>query len=407
MNSEKLETRFSIDMVLECARGVSALWVFMFHISDAFETSAPFLYTIAKYGYQGVPIFFVISGYCIYSAAEKTLSNDQRPNTFLIRRLLRVMPPFWASIIVVIALPFLLEAISSIKSGVYVSPSPRWLQFTSVEWIEIVTLTRELFSGHGDLQGGFSAINAVYWSLAIEVQLYFAMYAALYFKSNWRKFLIALLGVSILTCAIPAMNRSGLFLEFWPAFFMGLSLRWAHQRGITPLLIFGKNQLWASCLAAGTLFFAISVFMFSPLHTVSVLPAQVQNANFIATSVFATALLWLLGGIEHGVIHLKNYQTENSKLTHTLLLPLCWVGQSSYSLYLLHGKLYNLPSMFIRQIVSPDNVLHPLLTMVATALLCFGFYKLVEVPSQRIGRTIADRALRNRSVSESLNVGQV
>lgn len=391
MNEERIKKSFSIDIVLECVRGLSALWVFIFHIADAFEISSPLIFTIARYGYLGVPVFFVISGYCIYSAAEKTLSKGQRPNTFLLRRLIRVMPPFWASIILLTALPFLLEAISSIKTGMYIHPSPRWLQFTGTEWLEIATLTRDFFSDDNDLNGGFSPINAVYWSLAIEIQLYFAMYIALYFKENWRKFLIALLGVAILFCLIPTLNINGLFLKFWPAFFFGLLLRWMHQQEITPSVIFGKTQILASSFGSSILVFSIFFFMFHPPRMALFSSHLLQNAQFIATSAIATMLLWLLGGIEHGIFQLRNYQSEKSKLANLLFLPLFWLGQSSYSLYLLHGKLYQLPSMFIRQIVSPESVFHPLLTIIATAILCFVFYKLVEVPFQRIGRTITSR----------------
>lgn len=404
INEERTKETFSIDIVLECVRGLSALWVFLFHIADAFETSSPLIFTIAQYGYQGVPVFFVISGYCIYSAADNTFKKGQRPGAFLLRRLIRVMPPFWASIIVLIALPFFIEAISSIKSGMYLAPSPRWSQFTGVEWIQVLTLTRDFFSNSDDLNGGFSPINTVYWSLAIELQLYFAMYIALYFGNNWRKFLVAILGVAAFIFFIPKLNINGLFLKFWPAFFFGLLLRWMHQRNITPLIIFRKNHLWLSSLGSAILVFAILLVILDPQYREMVSLSLLKNLGFTIASAITMVLLWLLGGIEYGLLRQKSDNTRKFKLFNKLILPLLWLGQSSYSLYLLHGKLYQLPSMFIRQVISPENIFNPLLTIIATSILCFIFYKLVEIPFQTIGRTLTNEATDMQMVSKPSDI---
>lgn len=407
MKKEVSEARFSIDLVLECVRGLSALWVFMFHIADTFKISSPFFYAIARYGYQGVAVFFVISGYCIYSAAEKTIRNQQHPNTFLMRRLIRVMPPFWASIIFLVILPFLLEAISSIKSGSYISPFVGWMRFTGIDWLELITLTRVFFSNNGDLQGAFSPINAVYWSLAIELQLYLVMYVAIFFKSNWKTFLVAVLGISIFSSFLTATTKSGLFLEFWPAFFFGIALRWVHQRGITPWLIFGKSEKLASGVGAGILITAVSLFIFSPMRVAMLLPTPVPNMDFIAASALSAVLLWMLGGIEHGALLSTNRPPKQVRSLGLILLPLCWLGQSSYSLYLLHGQLYRLPDMFIRQIISPHSILYPFLIIVATSILCFGFYKIVEVPFQKGARNFANGGASGESVIGPLNTKQV
>lgn len=408
MGEEKFKAEFSIDLVLECARGLSALWVFLFHISHTFEHSSPFLYAIARYGYQGVTVFFVISGYCIYSAAEKTRGNQQHPNTFLIRRLVRVMPPFWASIILIVALPFLLEAISSVKSGSYVFPTADWMQFTIIDWLQVATLTKVFFSHSGDLQGAFSPINSVYWSLAVELQLYLVIYAALLFKSSWKKLLIAVLIIAVPVSTITALNQSGLFFPFWPAFFFGIALRWAHQRRITPWLAFGKYERLASCLSAGSLITAVVLFIFSPLIATTFLPKWVPNLEFIAASALAAVLLWLLGGIEHSAfLGGASIQSKGGFLSTVLLAPLCLLGQSSYSLYLLHGQLYRLPDMFIRQIYSHNDFLYASLLIFSTGALCFGFYKIIEVPFQRLARSFSHLKPPGQPIPALLNAKRV
>lgn len=394
MDQKIQQPQFAVNIVFECIRGLSALWVFFFHIADSFEHLSPFVFTIAKYGYHGVPVFFVISGYCIYSSAEKMLRKGQHPNNFLFRRLIRVMPPFWASILLIVALPYFLEAISFLKFGVYNAPSPRWLQFDIVDWLKIATLTQVFFNKGGNLQEAFSPINAVYWSLAIEVQLYIIIYLTIFFKSGRKKILMLMLAASLLVVAMPALRDSGLFFSFWPAFFVGILLRWAHGKGITPNMLFGKMSLVVSFSGIALLFFFSLFLIFSPNRFSQTLPTEKYNLTFTFVAIIAAGLIWMLGEIEYCFFASKSFGAKHSKFQMALLLPMCLLGQSSYSLYLLHGQLQQLPAMFIRQIISPNSSAFPFLTIIATVSLCYCFYKFVEIPLLKFGKSIA----KNNSV---------
>ncbi|MFS0753724.1 acyltransferase [Noviherbaspirillum sp. 1P10PC] len=391
MDPEIKQPRFEVTTVFECVRGLSALWVFLFHIADSLQHLSPFLFAIARYGYQGVPIFFVISGYCIYASAEETIRKGQHPNNFLLRRLIRVMPPFWASILLIAALPYFVEAISSLKSGVYHVPSPKWLQFGAIDWLKIATLTQVFFNKNGNLQDAFSPINAVYWSLSIEIQLYIVIYLTSFFKSRRKKILMLVLAASIFATAIPTLRDSGLFFSFWPAFFLGILLRWAHEKGVTPNMLFGKMALIVSFAGTAFLSFLSLFFIFFPNHFGHTLTINKYNLTFTFAAIIATGFLWMLGEIEYRLSTSKSLESNDSKFRIALLVPTCLLGQSSYSLYLLHGQLQQLPAMFIRQIISPDTILFPFFTISATVLLCFLFYKFVEIPFLKLGKIISKR----------------
>ena len=60
--------------------------------------------------YLGVPIFFVISGYCIAASADSSRRKGDSPWTFLKRRFWRIYPPYWASLVGLIALVAVLDA---------------------------------------------------------------------------------------------------------------------------------------------------------------------------------------------------------------------------------------------------------------------------------------------------------
>lgn len=50
----------------------------------------------------------------------------------------------------------------------------------------------------------------------------------------------------------------------------------------------------------------------------------------------------------------------------------------SYTVYLLHGKIYQFANMFVRQVVPANNMVFGWLTVVLTLLLCWPFYYYIE-----------------------------
>jgi len=85
--------------------------------------------------------------------------------------------------------------------------------------------------------------------------------------------------------------------------------------------------------------------------------------------------LWTISDIEKTLNKIKN--SENL-LFFWLLEPWLVLGTMSYSVYLLHGKIYHLPDMFVRQLIDPDNILYGVLIVIGTLLLCYPFYFFVE-----------------------------
>lgn len=122
-----------MSLLLDMARGIAALLVFLFHVRGGLEASMLVLADIVRFGSLGVPLFFVISGYVISASAEATLRKGESAGAFLKRRFLRIFPPFWLSILVVLAVPYLLAAVSALKSGMYEMPEPRFLALGAID----------------------------------------------------------------------------------------------------------------------------------------------------------------------------------------------------------------------------------------------------------------------------------
>ena len=90
---------------LDAWRGFAALWVVVYHVGnvlalhDAARRNVLLrpLDAFSAKGWLGVEIFFVISGYCIISAAESARPRPGGTAHFFKARLRRIYPPLWAA----------------------------------------------------------------------------------------------------------------------------------------------------------------------------------------------------------------------------------------------------------------------------------------------------------------------
>ncbi|MFM9081413.1 MAG: acyltransferase family protein [Opitutaceae bacterium] len=89
---------------LDIWRGFAALWVTAFHSFGPWIEAQPNLLpaplaVFLKSGWLGVHIFFVISGYCITARLASDYRGRKPASTFLVDRLWRIFPPYWAALI--------------------------------------------------------------------------------------------------------------------------------------------------------------------------------------------------------------------------------------------------------------------------------------------------------------------
>lgn len=348
-------------LLLELARGLAALWVFLFHVKGVFELALPGIYQLSAYGSLGVPMFFVISGYVIACSAESCLERNKPPLAFLKARALRIYPTFWASVAIVLLTPYLVELISSFKSGVYVSPENIAAKLDLAEWTAFLSLSKVFWATTNDLQAEFSTINSVYWTLAIEFQFYIVVFLALNFRQYYRHVIAAVSVVALLLMVFPVQMNHGLFIHYWPSFSVGLGLAYLHRGGF-----------WAERLCKGGAMQLAVVLLVSGLLIASV---AMSGGGHLAFALCFGAFLWAISGLERFLGQIKK---GGNRFYFWLLEPWLMLGAMSYSVYLLHGKINPLPHMFVRQLVGPGSVWYGLLIIIGTLLLCYPFYLLVE-----------------------------
>ncbi len=185
----------------------------------------------------GVPLFFVISGYCIAASLDAHRRRGASSWRFLGRRLRRIYPPYWAALLVFAATTWGLDAAGlgrlhrADHSLELASPGA----LTRLQWLGNLTLTetwRPRVCPREWGGGGAEVYTRVAWSLCFEEQFYLASFVALLVAPRR---LFAALGVA--TAAIVGFrafafdvgwlrNYEGTLPILWHEFAVGLAVYW-------------------------------------------------------------------------------------------------------------------------------------------------------------------------------------
>ncbi len=140
-------------VALDLLRFFAAISVVLYHyISRPESTAYPLFSEVAKFGYLGVPLFFIISGYVIALSA-----NNRTAFQFAISRFIRLYPALWVCVI------FTVIVLSSITDS----------QFTILQIMANFTLLNEYM--------GFEDVDGVYWTLKAELRFYACVFLLILF----------------------------------------------------------------------------------------------------------------------------------------------------------------------------------------------------------------------------------
>ena len=197
---------------IDLLRGAAAIAVALFHFSEPYDKQSDLYHRIVSYGWLGVTVFFILSGYCI----ARTRLND-RITTFWLRRLIRIFIPYWASILLVLA-TIAVRLITSGYNDVTTLPS----NFSGI----IYTLLALAAPA-----SNVASINWVYWSLGYELAFYL-LAGALIFKRS----AALLIPFTLFACTIPSFP-----FDHWGLFALGVGSFFYTQKnyriGITTIIL--------------------------------------------------------------------------------------------------------------------------------------------------------------------------
>jgi peptidoglycan/LPS O-acetylase OafA/YrhL len=351
--------------LLNYLRGVAALWVFAHHLSWARdEVDAP---AILLRGYFGVPMFFVISGYCLAAAAKQARHRGDSTGRFLTRRLLRVYPPMWAAIGLAIGVYVLGPTMGwpAVPFGADYAP-PNWIDRPAGDWIGTMALT-QAFTAEGEYPWRkFQFINAVLWTLAIEVQFYLVVAAALA-AGRWSRLVVAAVTAASLVAAFcPGSFRTGFFLPHWPMFALGLGLYAAIERCPRSATLSFRHRGIGLLLASGIMCAGVAIAPDEP---------DLGSAMMLGEMIFATgfaAVLWLLWGM-------REPSVSSTMLVRPFVALIAYAGLVSYTLYLIHLPLLR-PAKSIAAWSGWPDWIADVLIVIAVLAICYPFHRWFERP---------------------------
>ena len=265
----------------------------------------PILEVVTRYGFIGLNLFFMISGFVIlFSAFNKS------PTNFAISRIDRLFPQYW----VCVTLTTLVIAVST--------DSP----ISFHDYVMNLTLVNDVFK--------IPDIDVIYWTLHAELKFYFIIFILLLIKEL--KNVHIWLPIWLLITIVYLIFKQPFFMvwfinPFYSSYFIS---------GILYYLIYSYGLSWRRMLA---LMVSMTLCI---IYSIIEVDGFIRQPTTIDRTVVASLIILL--HIIFFIIAIKRFSFKGSK-------KLMMAGSISYPLYLLHlriGKtVYDLLSTHINRYV--------------------------------------------------------
>lgn len=275
-------------IALDLIRFVSALAVVLYHYTARSDSiSFPVLQDFTKFGYLGVPIFFIISGYVITLSAK-----NKSPSEFAISRFVRLYPTYWIGVLFTAFFVF-------------------WIGRNDNSLIQVIanlTMINSYF-GYGDIEG-------VYWTLLAELKFYACIYILILFKvfDKIRIWLSIWLSITFLHLVYQQPFFMGWFIspEYSSFFIAGIAFHLINKEG--------NNRFNLFILSSSLVISSIQIFK----QTSNYIP----NPDAIDLSISIT-LIW--------GFYLLFYIIIKEKISIVKRKLYLILGGITYPLYLIHN----------------------------------------------------------------------
>lgn len=265
--------------------------------------------------WYGVPLFFVISGYCISASVDRHQQRAGTVRSYFLRRFRRIFTTLWVFIAVAIPLTAMVAFAAPLlmNDDVHGFWAPWW--FSSWQWLGSLTLT-ESWRYHvvGDENG---YLFGHLWTLCYEEQFYAVAGACLFLSpKHFTKSIAAITAiVAVMTVWFPSDPATHGF------FFDGLWLQFAAGVGVYQALNYGTGR---SAVALVVLLTAAAVHQYFQMPHWEI-DHTLHESNVVAF-LFAIVLIGL-------------HRFDKAIAQSPMVAPLTSCGLACYSIYLVHAPL--------------------------------------------------------------------
>lgn len=364
MNQQTLPKLHGLDHL----RALAISFVFLFHYGILSGGQPEWLPNFASFGWTGVDLFFVLSGFLISSQLFHQIKQGEKPalKAFFIKRFFRIVPLFVVIIACYFFLPFFREKES-------LPPLWKFLTFTQNFGLNI--------KDYGTFSHAWSLCVEEHFYLFLPLLIILLLKLNLFQKGYWLLFTLMLLGIGIRLYSYtqlylphnesnvswlywyqsiyyPTYNRlDGLLLgvavaganQFWPTLWLKIT-KYSYALFALGLFILS----YAYFLCSDQMTFEASVFGF-PIIAIGyacLLISAVSPSSFWYKhkSIFTTYLANLSYAIylsHKGVIHMTHQALERFNLNNNLLLIVSMLTCICFA-FLLHITIEK-PFMVLRR----------------------------------------------------------
>lgn len=301
-----------------------------------------YMTTPIVWGSIGVPIFFVLSGYCIHRSHALRLQKNPTykidSKDYLKRRFFRIYPILIAALI----FTYLID----LASHHYAPENPRlgmhdaWTFFVNVAALQGVA-------------GNTFGSNGALWTLSIEIQLYVFYLLLFPFRRRYGIGATVVLAsaITFISSILADPQKTSYFAPYLISWCIGAYI--AEPRSAIDLKRYSQRR---SILASFFLIGMGCVIYFKSSHV--------------------AFILWSLGfGVILPVLLSKNWEKR------ILARMLAVIGNFSYSLYIIHVPVLVFLSSYFFKGEKPDSILYSFLFLLVTVVAGYLFYLAAERPA--------------------------
>jgi peptidoglycan/LPS O-acetylase OafA/YrhL len=346
---------------LDLLRFLAALAVVCYHYTyrgfaadHLSPVSYPEIDGVTRYGYLGVELFFIISGYVVLmSAFNKTVKQ------FFVSRVMRLYPAFW----VACTLTFLVVKVF----GPHLAPTdPNYTPYLAVYLKQYAVNMTMLFEYFGYLN-----LDTAYWSLTYEITFYFLVSLLIGYKLMDR-LITVVAGWLLLTLAVYLLAGVD---SHSPAAFLFIT-KYSPYFAAGMLFYLLQNKLASAPKIYVLLLASLVLALYSAHHEMHNLNRIFQNPQAYSFVVIAGAtvlffvVFWLLAQ--------RKFALPSSA-------ALALLGSLTYPLYLIHSNIGYV--VFLR--VGPSLNRWLLLALLVGAMLAVA-YLINKWVEQRLSKPLGD-----------------
>ena len=353
---------------IDFLRGISALAILLFHVRvdlwagwgviqtnpqslTIFDKAISYLSIPMPFMGSAVMLFFLISGFCVhYPYAAKSRKLDLK--LYSIRRFFRIYPPYLAAVLISVLCEFLARNLGQITSSL-----PKIVQ--------TITMTQNY-----SLDKGQMVSNPSLWSLPVEMELY-AFYPIFYLllsKLGWKTSIYIITVISLTSINLIVLGNtyiSGNFLQYWVIWCLGALLAEKYRKEQLPF--WSENYSYLTAL----------LFLIAISAQIVKLPLSIQHLTW--SLAYFMIILW-------GLTRINPLQNLHQYIKQKIM----FVGQISYSIYLIHFPFFKLIGLtWVFAFGSkPLNLLFPIFFSILCIPVGYAFYNLFEKPSHVFAKHI-------------------